>query len=92
VCRTQPPQWEAIFGTPEEFSVPSTKYGARARLNALQRYRPADDPAISEARLNLREAKLADEIIREAETDPPLNAEQRSRLAVFAVAIAAGWR
>ena len=63
--------------------MPSTKYGARARLNALQRYRPADDPAISEARLNLREAKLADEIIREAETDPPLNAEQRSRLAVL---------
>ena len=63
--------------------MPSTKYGARARLNALQRYRPADDPAISEARLNLREAKLAEEIQREAEADLPLTAEQRSRLAVL---------
>ena len=41
--------------------MPSTKYGPSA-LSALQRYRSADDPAITEARLNLREAKLAEEI------------------------------
>lgn len=58
-----------------------TMYAARARLNALQRHRPADDPVIETARAQLREAKLAEEIRREAEADPPLTAEQRNRLA-----------
>jgi len=61
----------------------ATMYGARARLNALRRYRPADDPDVAGARMDLREAKLAEEIAREAEADPPLSIEQRSRLAVL---------
>jgi hypothetical protein len=58
-------------------------FAARGKLNALQRHRPPDDPAIAAARIDLRAAKLADEITREAEADPPLSAEQRSRLAVL---------
>jgi hypothetical protein len=61
----------------------ATMFAARGKLNALQRHRPPHDPAIEVARLELREAKLADEIIREAEADPPLTSEQRSRLAVL---------
>jgi hypothetical protein len=63
--------------------VSSTKYSARARLNVLQRYRSPDDPAIARARADLREAKLAEAIRREAEADPPLSSEQRSRLAAL---------
>jgi hypothetical protein len=59
----------------------STMFAARGKLNALQRHRSPDDPAIDAARVDLRVAKLADEIIREAEADPPLTVEQRSRLA-----------
>ena len=61
----------------------TTRFKARARLNALQRYRPADDPAIAAARLNLREANLYDEIVREADADPPLTPDQRARLAML---------
>jgi hypothetical protein len=61
----------------------STMFAARGKLNALQRHRPPDDPAIDAARVDLRVAKLADEIIREAEADPPLSSEQRSRLAAL---------
>ena len=61
----------------------ATMFAARGKLNALQRHRPSDDPAIAAARMDLREAKLAEEIAREAEADPPLSIEQRSRLAVL---------
>jgi hypothetical protein len=61
----------------------ATMFAARGKLNALQRHRPPDDPAIRAARIDLRVAKLADEIIREAEADPPLTVEQRSRLAAL---------
>jgi len=61
----------------------SAMYAARARLNALQRHRGPDDPVTTIARLDLREAKLAEDIVREAESDPPLTAEQRARLAVI---------
>jgi hypothetical protein len=61
----------------------ATMFAARGKLNALQRHRPPDDPAIDTARIDLRVAKLADEIICEAETDPPLTAEQRSQLAIL---------
>jgi hypothetical protein len=61
----------------------ATMFAARGKLNALQRHRLPHDPAIEVARLELREAKLADEIIREAEADPPLTPEQRSRLAAL---------
>ena len=61
----------------------ATMFAARGRLNALQRHRPPDDPAIDAARVDLRVAKLAEEISREADADPPLSPEQRSRLAVL---------
>jgi hypothetical protein len=61
----------------------ATMFAARGKLNALQRHRTPDDPDIKAARIDLRVAKLADEIIREAEADPPLTVEQRSRLAVL---------
>ncbi len=57
-------------------------YAARGRLNALQRHRNPDDPDLTAARAGLREAKLAEQIAREAEADPPLSVEQRARLAV----------
>jgi hypothetical protein len=58
-------------------------YAARARLSALQRHRGPNDTAVVAARSALREAKLAEEISREADADPPLTPEQRSRLAVL---------
>jgi len=58
-------------------------FAARGRLNALQRHRSPDDPAIDAARVDLRVAKLVDEITREAETDPPLSPETRARLAIL---------
>jgi hypothetical protein len=61
----------------------STMFAARGKLNALQRHRPPGDPAIAAARIDLRVAKLAEEISREAEADPPLTPEQRSQLALL---------
>jgi hypothetical protein len=61
----------------------STMFAARGKLNALQRHRAPDDPAIAAAKVDLRVAKLADEIIREAEADPPLTVEQRAKLAAL---------
>jgi hypothetical protein len=61
----------------------ATIYQARARLSALSRYRSPADPAVTAARGELREARLAEEIRREAEADPPLSTEQRARLAVL---------
>jgi len=68
----------------------SAMYAARARLTALQRHRGPDDPVTTIARLDLREAKLAEEITREAEADPPLSVEQRARLAVILLGPANG--
>ena len=58
-------------------------YAARARHSALRRYRPEDDPVVVFAKSELRWAKLAAAIQREAEADPPLTPEQRARLAVL---------
>jgi hypothetical protein len=64
--------------------MPQSMYAARARLAALQRHRPnPDDPDVTAARSGLREAKLAEEIRREADADPPLTPDQRARLAVL---------
>ena len=56
-------------------------YTARARLSANQRHHGPDSPEVAASRMELREAKLADAIKREAEADPPLSMEQRSKLA-----------
>lgn len=63
--------------------MPQSMYAARARLSALQRHRGPNDDAVAAARSALREAKLAEEISREADADPPLSSAQRSRLAVL---------
>jgi hypothetical protein len=55
----------------------------RARLNALRRYRPADDPVVLDAQRDLRAARLEDYIARTLETAPPLTAAQRDRLATL---------
>lgn len=52
----------------------------RARVAALTRSRPADDPDLIEARRNLKAERLA-EGIRRASEAPPLTAEQCARLA-----------
>jgi hypothetical protein len=56
---------------------------ASRRENALKRYRPANDPLVVEATRKRKVAALAEAIRQEAESDPPLTAEQRARLAVL---------
>lgn len=56
---------------------------ARARLNALQRYRPAGDPEVVAARSRLRDARAEDYIRKLVDAAPPLSEAQRSRLAVL---------
>ncbi|HLM20881.1 MAG TPA: hypothetical protein VK390_05065 [Propionibacteriaceae bacterium] len=58
-------------------------YAARARHNALKRYRDADDPAIADARRDLRAAKLEDHIRQVVDQAPPLTPEQAERLAAL---------
>ena len=60
-----------------------TVMSARARHNALQRYRPADDPVVVDARRALRDARIEDHVRRIVATAPDLTAEQRSTLAVL---------
>ena len=62
---------------------PSPHQSAAGRVSVLTRHHGPDHPAVAEARAELREARLAEEIAREAETDPPLTIEQRSRLAIL---------
>ena len=53
----------------------------RGRLNALQRYRPADDPEVLDAARDLRVAR-AEQYVRElVDAAPPLTDAQRDRLA-----------
>jgi len=61
--------------------VAAATYTARARLSANQRHHGPDSPQAAASRMELREAKLADAIKREAESDPPLSMEQRAKLA-----------
>ena len=58
----------------------SAMYAARARLNALQRHRGTDDPAVAAARSELREAKAEEYIQRLLGETPPLTAEERLHL------------
>ena len=55
----------------------------RARIAALSRSRPADDPDLVEARRDLHAARLAEHITRVVDAAPPLTDEQRDRLAVL---------
>ena len=53
---------------------------ARARLSALSRHRSQEDPAVTAARAELREAKAEQYIQRLLAETPPLTAEERLHL------------
>ena len=55
----------------------------RARVAALSRSRPADDPELLDARRNLVADRLADHIKRTVDQSPRLTAAQRDRLALL---------
>ncbi len=55
----------------------------RARVGALTRSRPADDPDLLDARRDLLAARLADHIARTLDAAPSLTATQRDRLAAL---------
>ena len=58
-------------------------YAARARHNALKRYRDPDDPAIADAQRDLRAAKLEDHIRQVVDQAPGLTPDQADRLAAL---------
>jgi hypothetical protein len=63
---------------------------ANARVAALKRHRPADDPAIMEATRDLRAARLEEHIRRVVDTAPVLSTAQRDRLSVLLRPAASG--
>ena len=54
----------------------------RAKVAALSRSLPADDPELIEARRNLKAAKLEDHIAAAVAAFPPLTREQLDRIAL----------
>ena len=58
-------------------------YAARARHNALKRYRDPGDPVVADARRDLRAAKLEDHIREVVDQAPPLTPDQADRLAAL---------
>lgn len=52
----------------------------RARLAALTRHRPADDPALHDAARDLAALRLEEHIRRVVDTAPPLTEEQAAKL------------
>ncbi len=55
----------------------------RARVAALTRSRNSDDPALVEARRNLRAIRLEEYVARVIADAPPLTPEQRDRVAAL---------
>lgn len=55
----------------------------RARVASLTRSRTPDDPELVDARRNMRAARAEDYIKRLVDSAPPLNDEQRDRLALL---------
>ena len=55
----------------------------RARVASLSRSRTADDPALLDARRDLRAARAEEYVRQLVESAPPLTSEQRDRLAVL---------
>lgn len=53
----------------------------RARIAALSRSRPKDDPALIEARQNLKTLRLEEHVRKAVEQAPPITAEQADRIA-----------
>jgi hypothetical protein len=58
----------------------------RGRLNALKRYRPANDPEVVQAAVALKAGRAEDYIRAVVDTMPPLSESQRARLAVLLLA------
>ena len=56
-------------------------FSDRARVASLTRSRTPDDPALLEARRNLRAAGLEDHVARVIAKAPPLTPEQLDRIA-----------
>lgn len=55
----------------------------RGKYNALQRHRPADDPAVIDAARDLAAERLAEHVRRTVDAFPPLTPEQISRISVL---------
>ena len=55
----------------------------RARVGALSRSRPDDDPELVEARTNLRALTLEEHVRKAVSEAPTLTAEQRDRIAAI---------
>lgn len=55
----------------------------RARVAALSRSRPNNDPDLVDARQNLRAAKLEEYVSRIVSEAPPLRSEQIDRISVL---------
>lgn len=65
------------------FRIQGTAMGwtsERARIAALSRDRQPDDPALIEARRNLRALRLEDHVRRVLAGEPPLTDEQRAHI------------
>lgn len=54
-----------------------------SRLSALERYRPADDPDIAEAKRDHAAARIEAAIRRNLDAAPPLTTEQCATLTVM---------
>jgi hypothetical protein len=63
--------------------VQADKFHERARVGALTRSRVPDDPELVEARQNLTEAVLTDDIAEAVSTWPMLRPEQLDRLVLL---------
>lgn len=55
----------------------------RARVASLSRSRTPDDPALIDARRNLKAARLEDHVTAAVATFPPLTDEQADRIAAI---------
>lgn len=55
----------------------------RAKIASLSRIKPANDPAIIEARQNLKALKLEEYVSKVVSEAPPLTAEQANKIAAL---------
>lgn len=62
---------------------PAPVASARGRVASLSRSRSVDDPALVDARRELRAARLEEHIRRVVAEAPPFTPEQRARLAIL---------
>lgn len=65
------------------YTISKDVASARGKVAGLVSRRPADDPAIAEARRDLRAAVLADYVKTTVDALPPLTAEQLDKVAVL---------